>query len=844
MTVDHRLQLFNTLAALPTPAFNKLLFAIKPPDGVVAGSTAPQGDRTAQLVQWAESSPRHGLAFIQDVLNRLDSFSDPPESPSQIQDVEALVATIRAQVHGDIQARCGTMRVLDMEQPIELGDIYTRVNILERLSGRQRLDLDDLLQDVEPENFDRFMLGQVRQQRVPGIEAVERYDKLMVLGKPGAGKTTFLKRLATLCNLGKFEHQRVPVFVTLKDYAETPGKPNLQIYMQTQWQACGVREADAVTTVLTQGKALILLDGLDEVQEADHDRILHDIKAFAQQFRACRCVITCRIAAREYTFEQFTEVEVADFDPEQIAEFAAKWFAAKQNPDKSRTFLKQLDGNKRIQELATTPILLILLCLISDETGKFPRNRAEVYKEGIDLLLKKWDEKRNIKRAQIYKKLSPQDKKNLLSQFAFETFEQGSYFFRQSVVEHHLTQNMSSLTGASEDEEALYLDGESLLKSIEAQHGLLVERARGIYSFSHLTFQEYFTARHIISPTIKLNLALQNLVTHITEKRYREIFLLVAGMLPEADILLLRMKHQIDQLMIDYFPEKPRLQGVLRLLCKYRFWQREIKTSRLSKQNCPNTPNLQAALAWVQQKSTSVDTSYKPAAVRALYYELARGLDLANILHIARGFATTIANDFDLEIAFDFSFTNDFTRDHALVRTLDQALTHDHTHALDRALAFTLAFALDHALDRDYDLARVLDLALTRVLDHNHDLVAGPAGQSDPDLKLRLQTLKAELPSQDDFEEFKLWWQQNGKIWAEKLRSAMIEHRNIGHDWQFSEVQKEKLKQYYDANKLLVDCLSSDCYVTKATRQYIENTLLLPLSEIEKYPVPDAIANL
>lgn len=62
----------------------------------------------------------------------------------------------------------------------------------------------------------------------------------------------------------------------------------------------------------------------------------------------------------------------------------------------------------------------------------------------------------------------------------------------------------------------------------------------------------------------------------------------------------------------------------------------------------------------------------------------------------------------------------------------------------------------------------------------------------------------------------------------------MIEHCNIGHDWQFTEEQKELLQQYYDANKLLVDCLDSDCYVSRQVRQEIEDTLLSPMSEIEK----------
>jgi predicted NACHT family NTPase len=61
----------------------------------------------------------------------------------------------------------------------------------------------------------------------------------------------------------------------------------------------------------------------------------------------------------------------------------------------------------------------------------------------------------------------------------------------------------------------------------------------------------------------------------------------------------------------------------------------------------------------------------------------------------------------------------------------------------------------------------------------------------------------------------------------------MIKYRNIGHDWQFSDQQKEVLKQYYNANQLLVECLNSDCYVSREVRSHIEDTLLLPTAEIE-----------
>jgi predicted NACHT family NTPase len=333
-------------------------------------------------------------------------------------DIAAIVRSVRQQVSADIHHRCGTMRVLDMEQPIGIGDIYTNVNILEKLSGRRRLGLNELLQGCDLENFDRFLLGQVRHKRVPGLEAVERHRQLMVLGKPGAGKTTFMKRLATLCNHGEFQAQRVPVFVTMKEFAEAKGQPELLTYIGQQWGVCGLEDTEALAKILGQGRALILLDGLDEVQETDHDRILQEIKDFTGRYRDCQFVMTCRIAAWGYKFDKFTDVEVDDFDNEQIAEFAAKWFKTKGLPEKARDFTRRLHENEQIRELANSPLLLTLLCLIFEERDDFLPNRAELYEEGTRLLLKRWDADREIKRDQVYKKLSLRCKEELFSHLA------------------------------------------------------------------------------------------------------------------------------------------------------------------------------------------------------------------------------------------------------------------------------------------------------------------------------------------------------------------------------------------------------------------------------------------
>ncbi len=415
---------------------------------------------------------------------------------------------------------------------------------------------------------------------MPGLQAVEQHSKLMVLGKPGAGKTTFLKYLAMQCIEGEFQSDRFPMFVTLKDFAEAPKQPDILEYIAQQLSKCKVTDANVkAEQLLQQGKVLILLDGLDEVREEDTSRVLKQVQEFSYQFSTNQFIITCRIGAKEYKFQGFTEVEVADFNSEQIATFAQNWFQLKDDPVKGERFIEKLEENKPIQELATNPLLLTLLCLVFGEAGDFPANRSELYTEGVDVLLKKWDVGRNIERDKIYKDLSLQGKENLLSHIALTTFEQKNYFFKKKTVEEHIADFISNLSNASTTPKDLELDSEAILKSIEAQHGLLVARATSIYSFSHLTFHEYFTAREIVA-----NSAWNNLVEHITEKRWLEVFLLTTGMMRKADVLVQLMKERIDRIIVE-------------------------------------EDNLQKFLMWLNEKYHSVKLQYKQAAVRAFYLD-------------------------------------------------------------------------------------------------------------------------------------------------------------------------------------------------------------------------------
>ncbi|MEH1949853.1 MAG: NACHT domain-containing NTPase [Nostoc sp.] len=703
--------------------------------------------------------------------------SEPEVNQDNSIDIAAIVQAVREKIKPLIQERCGTMRVLDMTQPIGLNDIYTSVNILEKLTGQQRLGINQLFQECTNEDFDRFRLSIIAEKRVPGLEAVEKYSKLMILGKPGAGKTTFLKYLAIQCLGGEFQADYVPIFITLKDFAETANKPGLLQYIIEDAR----NPISSIENVINYDKALVLLDGLDEVREEDSDRILKEIREFSDRFSNNHFVITCRIAAKEYTFEKFTEVEVADFDDEQIANFAKKWFTDK--AVQPETFIKRLEDNSCIKELAASPLLLTLLCLAFEESGDFPANRSELYKEGLDALLKKWDAKRGIQRYQIYKKLSIQRKEDLLSKMALTTFDGSEYFFKQKAAEQYITEYIRNLPDANTDEEALQLDSEKVLRSIEHHHGLVVARAKGIYSFSHLTFHEYFTAREFVVVRQSSQEALQNLVSHITEKRWREVFLLAVGMSPSADRLLLLMKEKIDV-------------------------------------SVAADQRLQQFLMWVTEKSLSVEVSCKPAAVRAFYLNIDLEIDPDRPLGCAIDQPGTCVLACASLLSRAHNQPN-LTTDTIIIaqNIVDLNNKFNNKYYCDFKSAFAIALARDNAI--------------VHII--NDPKIDSQKRKELQQIKENLLQIPVLYNNEDESRNWlKDWIGNKRQTRLGSITSQLVLEHKFGSHWQFSDEQNKLIKQYYNANILLVECLNSDCYVSREVRQQIEDTLLLPIAEIKQ----------
>ncbi|WP_158632808.1 NACHT domain-containing protein [Dulcicalothrix desertica] len=691
-----------------------------------------------------------------------------------------LVPQVRSQYANKIVDLCGKLHILYCSKPIEMDDLYVDVNILNQPASYQWLDLSEIppIYDQETHEFDRFRLGQVNQPRVDGFFAVETYDNLMVLGKPGSGKSTFLKRIALQCNEQQIQMDRVPIFINLKafaDFSKTIGTFDLFKYIIRDLDSCGIKEEIILCNLLEHGRVMLLLDGLDEVSKNNNDEVIKCIDRFYKQYFKNKYIISCRIAAHKYKFSNFRDIEIADFSKEQINIFARNWFTAidkniQNGIIKSQKFIEQLQlpENSQLLDIAVTPILLTLTCLAFQTKLEFPSNISTLYKRGIEALLIKWDEAKGVKRTNVYGKLSLENKIELLTYIAAKKFEISRYFFKKDEIKQDIVDYFSSLYDYNENNLATLLqDSRLVLESIEIQHGLLVERAQEIYSFSHLTFQEYFTARKVKTLINNSDSTIIKYIENFGDERWREVFSLVADMDWNFEQLQF-LKKQIDEFMKN--DESSELEDVI---------------------------------LWVVNKSdlNKFETKYQPATIRAFYLSLA--LEMIFDASSVRNINLSLACDIDK------NFEQDLQKGNTAINNLFTAKEFD--LGIDLMLVEKIIFTSLGIPIKNVSLPNCRDC--------------------DSQLNQALIELENEVPNLLKSQEI----EYSGEF-LENLRNIAIKYRKIGYYWLFSdEKQENKLKQYYYAHKFLVKCLKNaedNQNITVAMKRQIQQDLFLPWNKL------------
>lgn len=733
----------------------------------------------------------------------------------------------------------GTTNVLGKTEPIELEGIFTDVYMLDQPTATRRFDIERLRRDPE--------LLTTTHKRIDGMSLVTQKtsenetanNRLFILGKPGAGKTTFLKYLVWQATLGNID--KTPIFISLKEWSDS--KSQLIPFMSSQFDICGFPEAEPfVLKILNKGTAIVLFDGLDEVKLEDRQRqqTIDDLRDFTNKYEKVQCIVTCRIAATSYSFDKFRYVEVADFTDEQVNVYVEKWFG--DQPSKLNQFFTEMkkSENKNLRELCSVPLLLSLLCLAFDSTMTFPKRRVEIYEEAVEALMKKWDAARAIPRDDAYKGLSLGRKRQMFARLAATTFQANQYFVPEKQFVKDIVKYLVRLPESLPEED---IDGSAVLKSIEAQHGILCERASQIYSFAHLTFQEYFAARYIVEEGSG---AIQRLITdrHVADPRWREIILLTASLLDDADEYMACFQKAIDRLITDD-------SAILHFLGQIHAKSLSVNSSKESARIrafywCLAFNSVQKDL-YYQSLKTTLDLNLLRAHLEpdlALARNMETGNEHAKSIYYAR------AALFDLAATLDL----------ALTRTIDQSVPGLRLHA--QSFVRVIPPSLHARKEVHFEIGDALDFDLTNLITNCGNL------QSYESTEDRQMQIDLHLSSIASYGLVYNWWpsvnhklhkyiqvlMHNARLMSlNKLEAdlektaarfqqkrtmqevasqhlcdginAILQERMVGSPWIPNDDQCSKLLSYFNASLLFLEALE---VAAVSNRDKIRNGLFMP----------------
>ncbi len=496
---------------------------------------------------------------------------NPPEDIFEIDQIDVLegkrlVARIKRARQERIVEQCGLVNLLDTHRTVSMDEFYVDINVLEEISSRSYLS-DESFKKSTLIEYDRLGLEDVYQKQLPGMLTIQKYGKVRVLGKAGSGKTTFLQSLAYQCSKGLYLPTLIPVFISCRDYVDwikedIEQQHGLLSYINQEFASSQINTD--IEPLLAQGLFLLLFDGIDEVLRRNTDPLLNSIRRLLERYPDNILVISCRTSAAIDSLKGFFDVEIAPFTQKQISIFVHKWFSAidssaakseniAQKAEQMLDSLKEPE-NFKYRSLVTTPLFLHLACWIFEYRGLFPIKESEFYRQCLDILLIKWDQSRNLKRDVYYRLLRSSQKLKLLSEIAYITFINDNFLFKKEDIEHYISDYLTKLShesDQSDEPEELQGQSERIFASLEFQHGIIIGRSQDLYSFAYLVFQEYLTARKIVADyNLKGNdQVLREMVEHICDLRWREVFLLSAGILKNADSLILLMKNKIDSLV-------------------------------------------------------------------------------------------------------------------------------------------------------------------------------------------------------------------------------------------------------------------------------------------------------
>jgi formylglycine-generating enzyme required for sulfatase activity len=440
---------------------------------------------------------------------------------------------------------------------IHLESIYVPIDIARTESTARRAD-------------DPAALAQT-----PALSAVIRTPRLILLGDPGSGKSTFLNFLTLSLAYARLSPERdyldrlsvparkkeqrgaswtygplLPIHLEIKELAHDIPSNTRKGTADLVWKHIANQLAAAnlgdfggkLRGLLEKGECLVMFDGLDEIPNLDHRHLVAEaICDFADTYTKNRFLATCRVLSYTnpgWQLRSFPAQRLAPLSEATINTFIGNWYTAlAAQGEGSQAWASQKTAELRraacsLPDLAQNPMLLTVMAVIHTYKGTLPKERARLYQECVELLLWNWRRSKQAKNGSwqpgILEELDTREERlvNGLCEVAFHAQRsQGAWAGTAYIPEAEVMNILQRYLGND------WNKAQRFCKYVEEEAGLLVGRGEAksgerMYSFPHRGFQEFLAGQHIVSgwefPTLAASLAAEGDLWH-------EVLLLAIG---------------------------------------------------------------------------------------------------------------------------------------------------------------------------------------------------------------------------------------------------------------------------------------------------------------------------
>lgn len=353
--------------------------------------------------------------------------------------------------------------------------------------------------------------------------------RTVILGDPGGGKSTLSSKVAYDLATGVRWHHRatVPFLVILRDFAPhlATSKKTLVSHLEALCRdPYGVEPPEgAVEYLLLNGRAVVILDGLDELIDVSlRSRVVLAVEAFANRFPMTQILVTSRRVGYDkapLNEELFPIAGLAQFSASQVADYARKWFRLDETHlrhERDGLASAFLGESELVADLRSNPLLLSLMCGIYAAENYIPRNRPEIYEKCAVMLFDLWDKQRGIKVPLAFNAHIRRALQSLaLWLYSDQSRQEG---LTRDRLTAYMTEYLHGRRFESEDEAEDA--AESFIDFCTGRAWVLADVGSSsdqpIYAFTHRTFMEYFAASQLTRLHTNASALYEELRSHIS----------------------------------------------------------------------------------------------------------------------------------------------------------------------------------------------------------------------------------------------------------------------------------------------------------------------------------------